>query len=521
MRFLITNQLPHIQEPNIVYLKNSNWDDWFEFETVYIVYYQNKCIGGIKIGRIGQTERRPSLCPSFDKLPDDYFSLGTSKEYYAVLSNYDERIDILVSLNDIAYNLNLFDKVYNQRVTKISLLRDISVSTVRGQFHRIADGGSVLTDYDFKYILPDIDYVSGEYQQLNFKVDATNNIPPSNIHVLIGNNGIGKTTIIKGMLHALLFKDTDNTYGRIETGWGETFSNIVNISFSAFDDPICPEDINDLKIPYKYVGLIYARYDDKGNRKKFAQYDQLPSIFFENYYDIIKSATKKELWERSLKILASDSTFDDLNIRKWGEKDPSAFATFESVFPMFDGETIPQYKYRLEKEFYRTIIYERFSILSSGHKNILLTLVNLINLVEEKTLVILDEPEEHLHPPLVSAFIRTLSVLLTYRNGVAIIATHSPVIVQEVPKKCVWIIRRKGKYRTFERPEIETFGENLGELTTEIFKYDVENSGFHALLKKASKEDSSYTDALNSFNGELGNEAKSILRAYMYDKEIQ
>lgn len=106
MKFLIIDQLPHIQEPNIVYLKNSNWDDWFEFETVYIVYYQNNCIGGIKIGRMGQTERRPSLPPSFDKLPDDYFSLGTSKDYYAALSNYDERIDILVSLNDIAYNLN-------------------------------------------------------------------------------------------------------------------------------------------------------------------------------------------------------------------------------------------------------------------------------------------------------------------------------------------------------------------------------------------------------------------------------
>lgn len=93
--------------------------------------------------------------------------------------------------------------------------------------------------------------------------------------------------------------------------------------------------------------------------------------------------------------------------------------------------------------------------------------------------------------------------------------------MQEVPQKCVWIIRRKGRYRTFDRPEIETFGENLGELTTEIFKYDVENSGFHALLKKAAKKEINYDNALASFNGELGNEAKSILRAYMYDKEMQ
>lgn len=44
----------------------------------------------------------------------------------------------------------------------------------------------------------------------------------------------------------------------------------------------------------------------------------------------------------------------------------------------------------------------------------LLTLTKLVELVEEKTLVILDEPEEHLHPPLVSAFIRALSKLVSF-----------------------------------------------------------------------------------------------------------
>lgn len=520
MHFIIANQPGYTDDPNIIYLINNNWDDWFEFETVYTVYYLKNRIGSIRIGRKGQTERRAPLPTSFKKLPEDYFSLGTGVDYYASLTSYNERVDILNSLNDLAYNLDLFEEVRTERVTHVSLLRDISVSTVRGQYHRIADGGAVLTDYDFKYILPDKDFVSGEYQQLDFQVDATNNTPPSNIHVLIGNNGIGKTTIIKGILRALLFEDAENVYGKIETGWGETFSNIVNISFSAFDDPICQEDITSKKIPYTYVGLIHARYDNS-IRKRYAAYDQLPSLFFDSYYQIIKSATKRTLWERSIEILASDSTFDDLNINNWSIKDSNEFSSFKETFLANEEETQTQYKNRLEKEYYRQKITKRFSVLSSGHKNILLTLVSLINYVEEKTLVILDEPEEHLHPPLVSAFIRALSVLLTYRNGVAIIATHSPVIVQEVPQKCVWIIRRKGKYRTFDRPEIETFGENLGELTTEIFKYDVENSGFHALLKKAAQKERNYDNALASFRGELGNEAKSILRAYMYDKEMQ
>ena len=38
-------------------------------------------------------------------------------------------------------------------------------------------------------------------------------------------------------------------------------------------------------------------------------------------------------------------------------------------------------------------------------------------------------------------------------------------------------------------------------------------------LKNVADRKNSYEKALNEFQGELGKEAKSILRAYMYDKE--
>ena len=171
------------------------------------------------------------------------------------------------------------------------------------------------------------------------------------------------------------------------------------------------------------------------------------------------------------------------------------------------------------KESFIEKIIPRFKTLSSGHKVILLIIVRLIELVEEKTLVIMDEPEEHLHPPLVSALIRALSSLLTYRNGVGVIATHSPVIVQEVPKDCVWILRRVGEELIAERPEIETFGENLGVLTSEIFGYEVTNSGFHTMIQNSVEKYSSFKRAMNYFHGKLGNEGKAILRSLMYEKE--
>jgi len=160
-----------------------------------------------------------------------------------------------------------------------------------------------------------------------------------------------------------------------------------------------------------------------------------------------------------------------------------------------------------------------FSRLSSGHKIVLLTITRLVETVAERTLVLLDEPEAHLHPPLLSAFIRALSDLLIDRNGVAIIATHSPVVVQEVPKRCVWKVRRSGTVSVAERPDIETFGESVGVLTREIFGLEVAESGFHRLLNENVAGAQSYEQIVTRFNGELGGEAKGIIRGLIADRD--
>nr|WP_279487084.1 AAA family ATPase [Aeromonas veronii] len=91
---------------------------------------------------------------------------------------------------------------------------------------------------------------------------------------------------------------------------------------------------------------------------------------------------------------------------------------------------------------FETTALKKIQLMSSGHAIVLLTITRLVATVEEKTLVLIDEPESHLHPPLLSAFIRALSELLYDRNGVSIIATHSPVVLQEIPKSCAWKMNR-------------------------------------------------------------------------------
>jgi predicted ATPase len=154
-----------------------------------------------------------------------------------------------------------------------------------------------------------------------------------------------------------------------------------------------------------------------------------------------------------------------------------------------------------------------FDASSSGHKIVLLTMTRLVELVSERTLILIDEPESHLHPPLAASFIRALSDLLVHRNGVAVLATHSPVIVQEVPRNCVSLFFRTGDNVQIERPEIETFAENVGLLTREIFRVELTESGYHALITDAVRRSDSVEEAMERFDGNLGAEGRALVRS--------
>lgn len=67
------------------------------------------------------------------------------------------------------------------------------------------------------------------------------------------------------------------------------------------------------------------------------------------------------------------------------------------------------------------------------------------------------------------------------------VATHSPIVVQELPKQTVNIIEKYGDSIIVRKPNIETFGETLGVLINEIFKFNPEKTGFYFSVAKAMK----------------------------------
>ncbi len=502
LSFLITDRYGNVPEDtkNTVILTWNDWND-YGFYTVFGIKYinnqgNNVTLGSVRIAYFGQKtgidEKKLKINDQFEKLEFNYFSLGTEDTYYENLNTLDDEIkdQILRGLNDIALNSSIYEKAIKEQVTLTSLLRDASFSTVTNQYRRIAQGGARLTDYSFSYSFSQ-DKVKIVPSQIDFTVIAEAN-PPTNIQIIIGRNGVGKSHLLNGMVDSLLNSPNsgngkfifNNLFGK-----NESFSNLICVTFSAFDEFQFHNKDASENLKYHYVGLKTLG-EIKNAESSYSNVNFANE--FTSSIGLIISTSKKSRWKATMRHLESDPIFKD-----------------ENIVDIVDNYNSSD----------RKPIQDKFSKLSSGHKIVLLTITKLVELLQEKSLVFFDEPETHLHPPLLSSFMRALSELFTNRNAVCIMTTHSPIILQEVPNACVFKLSRKGATAKFENLKLETFGENIGVLTNEVFGLEVTDSGFYNVLKELVTKNDSYETALQSINQELGIEGKAILRSLFFDKD--
>lgn len=529
-------------------LQKDNWND-YSFQTLYGLYYKPEeteseivFIGSVKILRRGQVATDPlQVNDPFDHLGSEFCSVGTSLDYYERLSNIrpSDRYEVVTALNDVIANSQLSVEFMTELGWKTSLFRD------NFEWERFLDDATAVY-YKTSGQLPDIAAAfsfrpSEASDELNLNFDAPEpqtysgpyrRVGPSRKEVLlprrtvalIGRNGSGKSTLLARLAHvAFASKDARMTKSihamGVLTPGDLNFFRIITVSYSAFDNFTVPGlDARDkrqqsLEIErgqgrFVYCGLrdiaqearenlayepgpipAEPRRNELGHQRKtyLKSIDKLADEF-DALVKRINSTGKRSLFQAALEPIFADPSFSQLS----------------ELAPVEQLDENPR---------------QTFMDWSTGHKIALHVVASLVANATRKSLVLFDEPETHLHPPLAAALMHSLRIVLEETNAFCIAATHSPVVIQETLARHVRIVTRSGDEMQFAQPRLETFGENLGALTYDIFGLTVADTDFHEVLNLLVKgaEELKEIDAL--FDPGLSAQARAYVLSKLASKK--
>lgn len=482
------------------YLEQDNWND-FNFQTQYHLHRVTKedvtYIGVVKILKKGQTSSDPVLLQNpFSDLGEEWISLGQNLDYYQHLAELGDELreDVLVALRDLIRFPNLRDKFQDEDGWRISLFRYIDEKTgFLNQARLLLTSDYTTTpsdDLKFSFQMTGWD----NEIEFNFSPPSIRNhsylaeFLPGNVVVLIGKNGSGKSTLLARLArvaHGSMQARVDGEFdelGKLDPV-GIGFPRVISFSYSAFDSFHVPgtskkekeqivKDMNSGEGRFVFCGLrdiageLRQAIDesdqsendgklsnDRLSRTLLKPIDVLTDEFVRTLKRIQRDG-RAEDFDEAMEILTTESSFG-------GDEEPVTLAGLLTSSPK-----------------------KIFQSWSTGHKIVMHLVASLVAYVLPHSLVLLDEPESHLHPPLLATLMHAIRNLLKKRRAFAIVATHSPVVIQETMARNIYIVRREGEATKLFDSSIETFGENVGSITSEIFGLNSQITDFHSVLDR-------------------------------------
>lgn len=499
-----------------IILQRDDWND-YSYITKYHLYLTKKLtgsdeieyVGSVKIIKKGQVADNSYMVElgELSSLSSEYCSVGQSLDYYTRLSklNNEVRNGILNSLRDI----NLFDYksegFKDENVWTSSVMRDLKDDDdifllpkyiLEHNFSSIPSIDAKLEFSHGRMLNPlKLDFDSKEYGVFNYQK------LPCRMAVIVGRNGSGKSTTL-ARLSKVAFSSTQDRKKDIISDIGEIypeglgFPKIINLSYSAFDSFQIPGVTYKEKVQLKNdIAKGKGRYIYCGVRDVCAELElELEQYSDTDTEDIYFSSERQERTIlKPLEILSKE--FNDAYVRI--QKDDFKKNTLHSVLSKLKEEaSISSIVDDILADDFSKNPAAYFYNLSTGHKFVLHSMLHIILYAEKRCFVFFDEPETHLHPPLLAVLMSALRIILNKVDAFAIVATHSPVVVQETLSKNVNVITRSGDLIDFQRPDIETFGENIGSITSAVFSLTSQVTDYHDELDKLIKAYKDHDNAI-------------------------
>jgi ABC-type phosphonate transport system ATPase subunit len=477
---------------NALVLTTDEWDD-FGTKCYYHLSFADTDgtrteIGTLKIlqrdsskeGR-GEPLARTVLPEQFSSLDSNFISLGQEEGYYTNLHKHcskEQVAAVLEGLRDIAWQPDLAAELEPTSAFRNSLMRFNEAQRARRFGQALALGQAVTETFSFVY--------DAEIEGAAAAIETT--IPfdskdglPGRVVGIVGRNAVGKTQFLANLATDLcqigrLSGEAQSKRDARFNGQRPLFTRVLAISYSAFDRFTRPKSV---AISYIYCGI---RSEGGGLSRK---------ALIERYrknQGRIREMRRMTSWTRFMSEILDD---------------PEGVLA-ESLNQEINDPAVED---------------SALSLLSSGQSILVHFVTSLLAWLEPNSLVLFDEPETHLHPNAVASLFNVLTAVLQEYESFAIVATHSPIVIQEIPAKRVVVFRREGDLTVAEPLLLESFGESLTELTRHVFETNEVSTLYRRTLSRLAREED-IERTMARFERELSLSAQAFLIA-QHEREDQ
>lgn len=419
-------------------------------------------LGAVRIAVRDKGFRGGDLPELLEKLPANAASLGESIAYYRRIGELPDtlRRKYLSAVRDIVAKPKRRERITSEKLWDDCFMREASSR------HALKRGGV---------------YVGGAHEEIEppvFRFEmklkgaagphvidfdfSTHDGLPNRTVLLIGRNGTGKTRALSSLAGTVMppqvFTDeTRKKMPKAEIDPPPDLSRVITISYNAFDEfPLPSEPARAPRLggvsyrsraSYKYCGLRTPEGTINA--------DEVGRMLGEALQPVAESG-REDVLQRVLSTLLDPARAESLSS---GDEE---------------------------------VREEAVRALSAGQRLVAAIFSNIIGFIEEGSLLLIDEPETNLHPGLLTTFIAALNQTLREFDSYAVVATHSPILLQQIPSRYVRVFTRDNTDRPrISTPDFESFGEDLGELTRRVLGLaDPETDFTHVLDRLFEKHGS-------------------------------
>lgn len=438
-----------------------------------------------------------TMLPSMEAYREIVRKFGVEKSVSILKAMKD-----LVVLNEFKANTNWLDSAIKTDIFLKSFIRNSESyfayknagSILRGlrfeEFHRLSKALSI------NFLLPG----RKNAHELLFRFDHEADLP-KRIAVIIGKNGVGKSQTLGRIVQAALKGDNSLIDG--ETGERILVNRILAFAPTNETGSVFPSDRR------KRSQIWYRRFalNRSGTtRKRAGVADQVLQVARSEEY-IGETAR----WDIFLKALEAIDSCEQLSLPVSGSgRKP---IPLRSLKIGTEERNLTNYSaVDTGKEPLR-VINDIGYPLSSGEISFLRFAAQASLYVENGSLLLLDEPETHLHPNFISQFVSLLDRLLSQTGSAAIIATHSAYFVREVFQEQVAVLRNdKDGYIRIETPTLRTFGADVGAISYFVFGEDEPSQLASTVEKRLLEKYNSWEELYARYRDELSPEMLGSLR---------